>query len=220
MSVNRANVQAAFDLVMTLRASGIQAGIAGGFARDIYFGKAPKDIDIVVTDCSWERLQEFIEETKMVAVPFRIYNEATGDRLIGGFKCLNEIDIVLYDCRNLGDAIDNFDFNLNQFVVMRDEPIESAYVVYAGDTSWHELTPVREDYSVARFGKMREKFINLTWRYPENEGTPNAVPFCGHSYHAPAAQINGRKYLHIAPSCESDAKARRIFSPTWPLFSG
>ncbi|AFO12310.1 hypothetical protein PhiS1_21 [Pseudomonas phage Phi-S1] len=170
MSVNRANVQAAFDLVMTLRASGIQAGIAGGFARDIYFGKAPKDIDVVVTDCSWERLQEFIEETKMVAVPFRIYNEAKGDRLIGGFKCLNEIDIVLYDCRTLGDAIDNFDFNLNQFMVRELHlGIDHAIVQFVGEKHWSTLEPVRPDFTFERECKMREKFIDLTPRRATGE---------------------------------------------------
>lgn len=178
MSVTRSQLKVALGLANDLRDIGYSVIIAGGFARDVYFDEPPKDIDIVVASQSihddpseaHRALSHVLDQLLIEHVGFRMYSESVSDRLVGGFKCVGNLDVVLYDVKEATEAVDAFDFNLNQFVVMRDESIESAYVVYAGDTSWHELTPVREDYSDARFGKMREKFINLTWRYPENEG--------------------------------------------------
>ena len=43
MSVNRATMQGAFDLCELFQKEGVPSIIAGGAARDIYFGVTPKD---------------------------------------------------------------------------------------------------------------------------------------------------------------------------------
>lgn len=177
MSITKSEVIRGLDLFSALQALGFNVVIAGGFCRDVYFSEPPKDMDIIVAGAEMESIDAALTSLGVVHQGFHMYNEASGDRIIGGFKCEGNVDIVLYNVATALTAVEYFDFNLNQFVLMGDE-FDTAYVVYAGDTSWHELEPVRKDYSMERFGKMREKFINLTWRYPENEG-PARVPLSG-----------------------------------------
>lgn len=184
MSITRDEVIAALDVAQKLRGLGYSVMIAGGFCRDVYFGEMPKDLDIVVaagpgTSATHSDIHETLagalSDIEVVHLGFRMYTESASDRLIGGFKCAGNLDVVLYDVRTAPEAVEAFDFNLNQFVLMHDDDFDSAYVVYAGDTSWHELVEVRSDFSEARKGKMKEKFLNLTWRFPEGEG-PARVP--------------------------------------------
>lgn len=177
MSVNRFQVEAALELAEDLRDMGFSVIIAGGFARDVYFGADPKDIDIVVAAGSIHDdpaeahriLDHVLDNLKVEHLGFRMYSESVSDRLVGGFKCVGNLDVVLYDTRTALEAVSAFDFNLNQFV-LTGRTIETAYVTYEGVESYHELVPVREDYTPERFAKMREKFIDLTCRYPEGQG--------------------------------------------------
>jgi len=177
MSVTRFQVETALNLAEELRDQGFSVVIAGGFARDVYFGVEPKDIDIVVAagsihDDVAEAHLILGEQLKALGVQhlgFRMYSESVSDRLVGGFKCVGNVDVVLYDTKLALEAIQAFDFNLNQFV-LTGRTFESAYVSFEGTESFHELVPVREDYTPERFAKMREKFIDLTCRYPEGTG--------------------------------------------------
>lgn len=178
MSITRDEVLRALYIAEELSAHGFSVHVAGGFCRDVYFGEAPKDIDIVVSQKSihddpaeaYEMLGEILTRLGVTHLGFRKYGEGSSDRLIGAYKCTGNLDVVLYETRWAHEAVDSFDFNLNQFVLQRRDNFEEAYVVYAGDTSYHELTPVREDYSAAREAKMRAKFIDLVSRYPEGQG--------------------------------------------------
>lgn len=179
MSVTRDQVINALRIAEELSAYGYSVVIAGGFCRDVYFGVEPKDIDIVVSarsihDDTGEAHAILGETLKTLGVQhlgFRMYNESTpSDRLVGGFKCVGNLDVVLYDTKWAHEAVEAFDFNLNQFVLQQREHFDEAYVVYAGDTSFHELQPVRKDFTEERRQRMQTKFIDLTWRYPEGQG--------------------------------------------------
>lgn len=175
MSVTRFQVETALNIAELLRKDGFSVVIAGGFARDVYFGVEPKDIDIVVAKGYGDaamvhaELSKHLEHYGVQHLGFRMYSESACDRLIGGFKCAGNVDVVLYDTDLALEAVDAFDFNLNQFV-LTGRTFETAYVSFEGTEGYHELVPVREDYTSARFAKMREKFIDLTWRYPEGTG--------------------------------------------------
>lgn len=177
MSVTRYEIENAFELVQHLRDKGFSVIIAGGFARDIYFGVEPKDIDIVVAAGSvhddaveaYRIVGETLEYAHVPHLGFRQYAENASDRLVGGFKCIGNVDVVLYNTKVAFEAIDAFDFNLNQFIIT-GRTSETAYATFEGTESWHELVPVRDDHSPERFAKMREKFVDLTWRYPEGTG--------------------------------------------------
>lgn len=177
MSVTRYQVETALALADDLRAEGFSVVIAGGFARDVYFGVPPKDIDIVVAAGSIHddvaeahvMLGQILRDLNVDHLGFRMYSESASDRLVGGFKCVGNVDVVLYDTKLALEAVEAFDFNLNQFV-LTGRTMDSAFVTYEGTESYHELVPVREDYTPERLAKMKEKFLDLTWRYPEGQG--------------------------------------------------
>lgn len=181
MSVTRFEVEQALNLAESLRDEGFSVIIAGGFARDVYFGVNPKDIDIVVAAGSihddpaeaHKILDDILEKLGVVHLGFRMYSESACERLVGGFKCLGNVDVVLYDTKLALEAVDAFDFNLNQFV-LTGRTFETAHVTFEGKPHWSELVPVRKDFTEARKDKMQEKFLELTWRY-DTETAPIEV---------------------------------------------
>lgn len=177
MSVTRFEVEQALNLAESLRDEGFSVIIAGGFARDVYFGVNPKDIDIVVAAGSIHddpaeahmMLDDILTKLGVVHLGFRMYSESACERLVGGFKCLGNVDVVLYDTKLALEAVDAFDFNLNQFV-LTGRTFETAYVTYEGKSSWMHLDPVRKDYTHERFSKMQEKYFDLVCRHPLGDG--------------------------------------------------
>ncbi|MDH1340548.1 hypothetical protein [Ectopseudomonas oleovorans] len=170
--INRASLQAAFDLLDLLKSKGIEAIIAGGCARDIFFGVKPKDIDIIVVDTEMDVVEAILAEANVAAVGFHLYRgETTSDRIIGGFKLVGaEIDVVLYSCNTVSEAIDAFDFNLNQFAIVDTRHgIDGAFVRFVGKHHWGQLVAVREDASPSRKGRMWDKYIDLIPRRATGE---------------------------------------------------
>lgn len=162
--INRASLQAAFDLLDYLKARGFEAIIAGGCARDIFFGVKPKDIDIIVVDTTMDEVGQALAEANVAAVGFHMYRgEVTSDRIIGGYKLTSaDIDVVVYRCNTVSEAIDAFDFNLNQFAIVDTRHgIDGAYVRFVGKHHWGQLVAVREDSSPSRRGRMVDKYIDL-----------------------------------------------------------
>lgn len=179
--INRAGLQQAFDLLDYLKTNGIEAIIAGGCARDIFFGVKPKDIDIIVADTSMDVVEALLAEANLAAVGFHLYRgESTSDRIIGGFKLVGaDIDVVLYRCTSVSEAIDAFDFNLNQFAIVDTRNgIEGAYVRFVGRHHWGQLVAVREDASASRCGRMFDKYLDLIPRRATGE-VVNEAPVGG-----------------------------------------
>ncbi|KPA96916.1 hypothetical protein [Pseudomonas asplenii] len=171
MSVTRATVQGAFDIVELFQKEGVPAIIAGGAARDIFFGVRPKDIDVIVADISMAKAAEILERAGISSVSFHIYNGAATDRLLGGYKLVGtNIDICVYDCDDVSEAVGAFDFNLNQFVISGiHHGIDGAHVRFVGDRHWSTLVPVRKDYTKERHDKMQVKWLDLTYRRATGE---------------------------------------------------
>lgn len=170
--INRATLQSAFDILDYLKSRGFEAIIAGGCARDIFFGVKPKDIDIIVVDTGMEEIAEALAEANVAAVGFHMYRgEVTSDRIIGGYKLAgSDIDIVLYRCATVSEAIDAFDFNLNQFAIVDTRHgIDGASVRFVGKDHWGQLKPVRQDASPERRGRMVDKYIDLIPRRATGE---------------------------------------------------
>lgn len=162
--INRASLQQAFDLLDYLKGRGVEAIIAGGCARDIFFGVKPKDIDIIVVDSSMEAVELLLAEANVAAMKFHMYRgEETSDRIVGGFKLVfAEIDVLVYRCHTVSEAIDAFDFNLNQFAIVDTRNgIDGAHVRFVGRHHWRQLVAVREDSSASRRGRMFDKYIDL-----------------------------------------------------------
>lgn len=132
------------------------AFICGGFARDLFYGDTPKDMDICVYKCSQlgMRIEEdgsamhmsfdqgkvyhLIEELRglvreVVTYP-RYETEQTEERLIGVIKLPElDVDIILYNVDSRDGVLDAFDCNLSQFFIYddysrSDESLPKGYV--------------------------------------------------------------------------------------------
>lgn len=160
---NRATLQAAFDLLEHLQGQGVKAAIAGGCARDLFFGVRPKDADIIVTGTTMERVHAILEESNVACDVYYRYNDTTSDRMAGCFKLHGiEVDVVVYQCSEITEAIEGFDFNINQFIISgAHRGIEQATARYLGAPSWDTLVVIRDDASLPRILKVQEKFNAL-----------------------------------------------------------
>lgn len=179
--ITRPVVQAAFDLMEFLQGRGFTCVIAGGFARDVFFGAPPKDIDIIIVNSSMGDITVALGETGVPFIPFHLYLDgAPSDRIVGGFKMAGgDIDVILYDVETPEQAVDAFDYNLNQFVVAgAHRGIDEATVRFVGKDNWGELKAVREDASPARQGRVIDKFLDLRPRR-DPAVTPNEAPIGG-----------------------------------------
>lgn len=178
--INRAVLQQAFDILEYLQGRGIKAIIAGGCARDLFFGVKPKDVDIVVADAGLMDVAEALTEANIACRAHGFYNESTSDRIVGCLKLKGvDIDVVVYDCHEVSDAIEAFDFNLNQFAIVGvQHGIDGAYVRFVGTEHWSRLRPVREDCKPERVHKMCMKYLDLVPRRASAE-LPNEVPVGG-----------------------------------------
>lgn len=179
--ITRASLQAAFDLLDFLKSKGFEAIIAGGCARDIFFGVKPKDIDIIVVNTDMAEVEEALREANLAAVGFHMYRgEVTSDRIMGGFKLVGaDIDVVLYRCYSVSEAINAFDFNINQFALVDTRfGIDGASVRFVGEHHWGQLVAVRDDSSASRKGRMLDKYIDLIPRRATGELT-NSAPVGG-----------------------------------------
>lgn len=167
MSVNKATLQGAFDIVELLQANGISAIIAGGAARDIFFGVAPKDVDVICAGVEHEKVSDVLTAANVNFKKFPKYHTGSdSDRLAGVWKLVDcDIDVILYDTESVSEAIDKFDYNLNQFAVVgTHRGIDGAYVRFVGEHHWSKLVRLREDARGPRAAKMEEKWFDLAWR--------------------------------------------------------
>lgn len=179
--INRASLQAAFDLLEYLQGQGIQCIIAGGCARDIFFGVKPKDIDIIVVDASTLEVDCTLKKAGIEARLYNFYGNSQSDRIVACWKLTSvDIDVVLYDCLDVSEAIDALDFNLNQFAIVGTRHgIDGAHVRFLGEHHWGKLVPVRQDFTPERHQKMLAKYLDLVPRRATAEVLPSEVPVGG-----------------------------------------
>ena len=158
--VNENDMKRARRLLALLRAEDIDCIIAGGFARDKFFGAPPKDIDIICAGVSHEVIATLFEETATQTRSYPKYNGPESDRLAGVWKILDtNIDVILYEVPTALEAVSKFDYNLNQFVY--DEDTEES--IYVGYNHWSRLDRLRNDTRGSREEKMQQKFKDLVW---------------------------------------------------------
>ncbi len=171
------DLEMAQSILAGLRAAGLNACIAGGYARDKFFGIEPKDLDIVVCvnhlpeNIGVDKTLEYVEDAlvtqfyrdKNVDARYGVagmYNDHASDRACGVFMFPHHgIDVILYkDCQTCQDVLDSFDFNLNQFWLCDD-----VTPAYAGSTSllFDGLVPVRKDASEERCIKVKRKYDDM-----------------------------------------------------------
>lgn len=147
--------------------------IAGGYARDKYYGLLPKDCDICVFNFHPEDtseaalLEQFVNHMKYFT-KVEVHGEYDGsDGRLGDVIKLPEwnIDIIFYkDTKSARDVISRFDCNLNQAIITNSIPnFNNTDVLYSPDldtVSWpygeppKQLHFLTEDLSIARIEHM------------------------------------------------------------------
>ena len=124
--------------------------IAGGAARDVYHKRTPKDYDVIFTKemtigkimmcleglgIEYQILDTFqFHSNKKHFIPseeLQVSVCSSDDRIMYGVKikllvsqsdCSGpEVDLLVYNCDTLGEAISMFDYNINQFVILHND---------------------------------------------------------------------------------------------------
>lgn len=170
--MNRTLLQGGFDLVEHLIDQGVGAIIAGGCARDLFFGVEPKDIDIICAGVDPETVSKALDAGGFNYLQFPKYHTGSdSDRLQGVWKLEgSNIDVILYETESVSEAIEKFDYNLNQFCIAGiQRGIEGAYVRFVGVEHWSKLVLLREDARGTRAAKMEQKWLDLVWRRATGE---------------------------------------------------
>ncbi|QXV72568.1 nucleotidyltransferase [Pseudomonas phage QAC] len=165
--MNRSLLQGGFDLVEHLMEHGIGAIIAGGCARDLFFGVEPKDIDIICAGSDPETVSRALDEGGLQYHKFPKYHTGSdSDRLQGVWKIEgSNIDVILYETDDVHEAIGKFDYNLNQFAIVGiPRGISGATVRFLGKQPWDNLVRLREDARGDRAEKMEAKWLDLAHR--------------------------------------------------------
>lgn len=152
------------------RHTDIKPVIAGGFARDVYYGMLPKDCDIIFPKTvSYQALSGFFASLGISSRTIVMYREGeTIDRI----KTVNKMsykgldfDIIVYDIEEDEEVTDYFDFNFNQFV------LTGHTAVFKGDPKhWNtfyggikQLVQIRDDASLKR-----KEYVKAKWLAYEN----------------------------------------------------
>ena len=121
-------------IIAELRAAGFVAGIAGGYARDLYYGATPKDVDVVITHPDSLDDSEFFEKAKELSrkladlgyssdmhEAYMQHEESPTFKPDERLSCVltsQGADFIFYEYGTcLADITDEFDFNVNQFAL-------------------------------------------------------------------------------------------------------
>lgn len=149
---------------------GCDCVLAGGCARDVYYGARPKDWDIIFLRKDYRQLLQGdpirrrsllggkltdIEGTH--GVIFNFYGDKN-DRIAFGIKATfedQEFDILAYETESIHEAVGAFDFNLNQFILSNTTGRAFFVGEYHPDNG---LIEVRRDSSEKRKAYIREKY--------------------------------------------------------------
>lgn len=103
-----------------------QFAIAGGYARDLFFGVMPKDIDVIVVGHA--DMAALVVAMKEHGYALDDNADASGEastwKQVLQFSCPGKLDVdVLVSYENdILSAVDTFDCNLNQFILRNGEP--------------------------------------------------------------------------------------------------
>lgn len=192
----------AIKVLETLHSYGLQASIAGGAARDMFFGLEPKDYDIIVFNIydkqlaaeAAHRYNPSLSVDYFLSLPisdlmcwatntllsdfrpavpgqqtpgdlyvegtYSIYHskEDTDDQLVEVHKFNDGIDVLVYEpAESLFEALEMFDFNLNQFALIGPEKVPE----YLGIESLESLVKTRLDPDYNRVRYMEAKFAEM-----------------------------------------------------------
>lgn len=136
----RERVQVALEVqAMLKRHTGIKPVLAGGCARDVYYGVVPKDFDLIFPmEVNPKDLSGFFASLGISPRFIPLYNNNPDtDRVRGVCKMVREgidFDIIFYAISEDEAVTDYFDFNFNQF------ELQGHTAVYCGNPDDWDVT--------------------------------------------------------------------------------
>jgi len=126
-------LSSALNLIQELTANGVQAVIAGGYARSLYHGVKPRDIDIIIMDKDLYKAVPILNRYGFVEREFEDYATEDLKRItvvwthkqkLAPFintEPSYDVDVIVNNSRMYHDVYDviihGVDVNMNQFVV-------------------------------------------------------------------------------------------------------
>lgn len=160
---------------MRIKALGMDCAILGGYARDLYYRKEPKDMDICIFGPN--ATPEKFKELKAMLGDLVLHGSGEEDPSCSGVESVinvlqlsGKVDIIMWDGKmfhDVKDVLDGFDYNMNQFMMVDMKPI------FVGKNKG-VLTQLRsERLTDVRIEKMINKAKFLGWDTTE---TPKSLP--------------------------------------------
>lgn len=180
-------------LISSLHATGIpmqNIGVAGGYARDVYLGHVPNDIDVIIVGCPELTAADFFHPSPLYLdkeSPVVLYGYTEGgfgdstDRwtnIIQFGNCAGGlhpdapglgVDILVAQgaYKTLADVVHHFDFNINQFcapaISVLNDVRPGFWGRYFGSLHISENPFVAERIAPERQAYMREKAHKYGW---------------------------------------------------------
>jgi len=153
-------------LLKLLDELGVNYIIAGGYPRDLFFGRKPKDIDILVDDL--DRITRQLDMMGIDNVQFPSYlseEEVTPiNRINGVTKLANGIDLIgisIQATHPLDQVINYFDYNFNQFIMISESP------TFIGDNFGTLTRTSNEPLTEQRAAHIKGKALLENWKCPD-----------------------------------------------------
>ena len=106
-----------------LKELGISYAIAGGYARDTYYGVVPKDKDIIIVSLEDEQLEALEDFLNPLLDIEKLAEDYDNSRIIKIWQLKGDIDVIYNSANTLEEAIDTFDYNINQYVMVEDRAV-------------------------------------------------------------------------------------------------
>ena len=153
----------------------VKWSVAGGYPRDLANGLTPRDCDIVAYGFgSSAAIYEFQQRLSNFVLGLGVYStescgsEYVNNRIEGVVKTTEDIDIILWnpEHQTVQDVIDNFDFNINQYIMV--QTFSGVYIARFKGMVFGVLHQLRNsDVTPERKSKMIYHALLMDWKVPQ-----------------------------------------------------
>ncbi|APU00358.1 hypothetical protein fHeYen301_25 [Yersinia phage fHe-Yen3-01] len=163
------NIQQIIDVVGAVTA-GRSFYIAGGFARDLAYCVKPKDMDLLFTadarDSNADVFADMCDYSDALSklgykvAIYQAYDQSDkpgdfNDRLFGCMKVEGfdvDVDLLFSKYESIGEILEHFDFNINQFYILPySKPIYARGVKPDTLVQLKDVSEQRKEYMTAKF---------------------------------------------------------------------
>lgn len=156
---------------------GFEFEVLGGYPRDVYFGRSPRDMDV----CCWNnktatvlwrnrllRLMSYLQDNELYMDDFEVDSDYPSDRIYGGIKTTISVDIIFWkeDYKSPDDILSMFDYNINQFMLSTDWVTGNVQALpWEKMNNFGTLTQLRDsELSDLRIHKTKVLAANVGWK--------------------------------------------------------